>query len=124
MSGMIVRLVQILAYVGLLLSIVGGVLGGQNFSQLGAITGQTGALTNPAIAMAIGGIAGLLSGLLVFGTILVLIDIRKQTKRTADILDDLSRRRPPSAGGETAPSDQPAGDRGDADRPGRDPHAG
>jgi hypothetical protein len=122
MRAVIIVLLQVVAYLGLMLSIIGGVLAGRNASFMMAMMGGQGPMGDPVTGMVIGGVAGLILGLAVFGSLLVLIDIRHQTKRTADILTDLSNRRPPVRSAEgAAPAQNPPSATEAAQTPPRDP---
>lgn len=94
MRTLIIGLLQIVAVVGFILMIATGAYIGYVYEQFLAAQSVAGVAIDPAIGAVIGGLCGLVAGVITFGVIFLLIDIRVQTKRTAQVLEDLARRRP------------------------------
>jgi hypothetical protein len=82
--GFIIRIVEIVSYLGILASAAAGGLFGN--TQMGAqmLAAQTElpiAITGQGMGPIVGTIVGLISGAVAFGLILTLIDIREQLRR-------------------------------------------
>lgn len=94
MRTLIIGLLQIVAIVGFILMIaIGGYLG-YAFEQYVGSLNIAGVAVDPTLGAVIGAVSGLVAAVITFGVIFVLIDIRAQTKRTAQVLEDLAKRRP------------------------------
>lgn len=94
MRTLIIGLLQIVAVVGFILMIAFGAYSGYIHEQLLGAQNVGGVAIDPVIGAVIGAISGLVAAVVTFGVVFLLIDIRVQTKRTAQILEELSRRRP------------------------------
>ena len=109
MRTLIIGLLQIVAVVGFILMIATGAYTGYVYEQYLAAQSVAGVSIDPALGAVIGGLCGLVAGVITFGVIFLLIDIRVQTRRTAQVLEDLARRRPAAqtAGQTSAPPSGP-----------------
>ena len=94
MRTLIIGLLQIVAIVGFILMIVMGAYMGYAYEQLVAAQNIAGVAIDPVLGAVIGAIGGLVAAVITFGVVFLLIDIRAQTKRTAQVLEDLAKRRP------------------------------
>ena len=103
MRTLIIGLLQIVAVVGFILMIVVGAYFGYAYEQLVAAQSIAGVAIDPVLGAVIGALSGLVSAVITFGVVFLLIDIRFQTKRTAQVLEDLSKRRPAAQATASAP---------------------
>lgn len=94
MRTLIIDLLQIVAIVGFILMIVLGAYLGYAYEQLVAAQNIAGMAIDPVLGAVIGAVGGLVAAVVTFGVVFLLIDIRVQTKRTAQVLEDLAKRRP------------------------------
>lgn len=97
MRTLIIGLLQIVAVVGFILMIAIGGYIGYAYEQLMAAQSIGGVAIDPAIGALIGALCGLVAAVVTFGVVFLLIDIRVHTKRTAQVLEDLAKRRPAAA---------------------------
>lgn len=94
MRTLIIGLLQIVAVVGFILMIAIGGYVGYIYEQYAAAQNIAGIAIDPTIGAVIGALFGLVAAVITFGVVFLLIDIRVQTKRTAQVLEDLAKRRP------------------------------
>jgi hypothetical protein len=84
--GLIIRIVEIVSYLGILASAAaGGLFGNTQMGQqmLAAQTELPIAITGEGMGPIVGAVVGLISGAVTFGLILTLIDIREQVRNGA-----------------------------------------
>ncbi|MCA8909534.1 MAG: hypothetical protein KDA49_09625 [Rhodospirillaceae bacterium] len=92
MRGIVIVMMEIICWVLFFLNIAGSVYLGADFVPVYAqLIGVD--VPDPIICMVIGGVVGLLGSVILFGLVFAVIDIRAQTKRAAQLLDDLKERR-------------------------------
>lgn len=103
MRTLIIGLLQIVAVVGFILMILLGGFSGYTHQQFMGAQNVGGIAIDQVIGAVIGAIAGLVAAVVTFGVLFLLIDIRVQTKRTAQILEELARRRPTAQAAAQAP---------------------
>ena len=104
MRTLIIGLLQIVAIVGFILMIVMGAYMGYAYEQLVAAQNIAVVAIDPVLGAVIGAIGGLVAAVITFGVVFLLIDIRAQTRRTAQVLEDLAKRRPAAQATAQAPT--------------------
>ena len=92
MRGIVIVMLEILCWVLFFLIIAGSVFAsGELVPQWAALAGMDPPDT--LVSMVIGGVGGLLTSIIMFGTVFAILDIRANSKRTAELLEDLKERR-------------------------------
>ncbi len=87
LRGLVIRIVEVMAYVGILATaLAGGLFGNTEMGQqmLAAQSELPIAITGEGMGPIVGTLLGFVSGAITFGLILTLIDIREQLRRGRD----------------------------------------
>jgi hypothetical protein len=77
LRGFIIRVIEVVSYLGIAVFTAAGVL----YGGYAPVLGYGGPSWGGGILAVVGGIAGFVAGALTFGLLLVLIDIRENTRR-------------------------------------------
>ena len=95
MRGVVINLLEVLCWILFFLNIAAGVFLGANIGDMFPMmeSGQALEAPNPIISMILGGVAGLISSIVIFGALFTLLDIRANSRKTARLLEDLKERR-------------------------------